>query len=86
MHSVAAGHLLASIILRHINRNKYSNYVLFFTLIFPDGSNGKNIFAEKKETAFAISFFKRVSMHPITMEMAGIEPASECVSQAPLQV
>ena len=59
MHSVAAGHLLVSIILRHINRNKYSNYVLFFTLIFPDGSNGKNIFAKKKRNRVRDFFFQK---------------------------
>lgn len=40
---------------------------------------------QKKEIANAISFFQ-TGMTPLTMEMAGIEPASECVSQAPLQV
>lgn len=60
MHSVAAGHLLASTILRHINRNKYSNYVLFFTLIFPDGSNGKNIFTKKRNRVRDFFFQKGI--------------------------
>lgn len=60
MHPVAAGHLLDSTILRHINRNKYSNYVLFFTLIFPDGNNGKNIFAKKRNRVRDFFFQKGI--------------------------